>query len=84
ELRARRDAFVVFFLGFFLVLTQFLYSQSLLTAAWSLLALWALLAAVVLAQMPTGMPSIGIAARRAAGTTALGLPVMVLLFVMFP
>lgn len=84
ELRARRDAFVVFFLGFFLVLTQFLYSQSLLTAAWSLLALWGLLAAVVLAQMPSGLPSIAIAARRAAGTTALGLPVMVLLFVLFP
>ena len=33
ELRARRDAMVVFFLGFFLVLTNFLYSQSLLTAA---------------------------------------------------
>ncbi len=29
ELRARRDAFVVFFLGFFIVLTHFLYSQSL-------------------------------------------------------
>jgi hypothetical protein len=29
ELRARRDALVVFFLGFFLVLTHFLYSQSL-------------------------------------------------------
>jgi transglutaminase-like putative cysteine protease len=84
ELRARRDAFVVFFLGFFLVLTQFLYSQSLLTAIWSLLSLWGLLAAVVLAQMPTGVPSIGIAARHAAGTTALGLPVMVLLFVLFP
>jgi transglutaminase-like putative cysteine protease len=84
ELRARRDAFVVFFLGFFLVLTQFLFSQSLLTAIWSLLSLWGLLAAVVLAQMPTGVPSIGIAARRAAGTTALGLPVMVLLFVLFP
>ncbi|CAM4000518.1 transglutaminaseTgpA domain-containing protein [Roseateles saccharophilus] len=84
ELRARRDAFVVFFLGFFLVLTQFLYSQSLLTAAWSLLALWGLLAAVVLAQMPSGVPSIAIAARRAAGTTALGLPVMVLLFMLFP
>ena len=84
ELRARRDAFVVFFLGFFLVLTQFLYSQSLLTAVWSLLSLWGLLAAVVLAQMPTGVPSIAIAARRAASTTALGLPVMVLLFVLFP
>jgi hypothetical protein len=32
ELRARRDAFVVFFLGFFIVLTHFLYSQSLLVA----------------------------------------------------
>ncbi|WP_422014120.1 transglutaminaseTgpA domain-containing protein [Roseateles sp.] len=88
ELRARRDAFVVFFLGFFLVLTQFLYSQSLLTAAWSLIALWGLLAAVVLAQMPSteaqGVPSIAVAARHAAGTTALGLPVMVLLFVLFP
>ncbi|MGQ3050457.1 MAG: transglutaminase family protein, partial [Roseateles sp.] len=84
ELRARRDAFVVFFLGFFLVLTQFLFSQSLLTALWSLFALWGLLAAVVLAQMPSGVPSIAIAARRAAGTTALGLPVMVLLFVLFP
>jgi len=88
ELRARRDAFVVFFLGFFLVLTQFLYSQSLLTAAGALLSLWGLLAAVVLAQMPStevqGVPSIAIAARRAAGTTALGLPVMVLLFVLFP
>ena len=84
ELRARRDAFVVFFLGFFLVLTQFLYSQSLLTAVGSLVSLWGLLAAVVLAQMPTGVPSIAIAARRAAGTTALGLPVMVLLFVLFP
>ena len=31
ELRARRDALVVFFLGFFLVLTHFLYSQALLT-----------------------------------------------------
>ncbi|MES2398459.1 MAG: transglutaminaseTgpA domain-containing protein, partial [Pseudomonadota bacterium] len=32
ELRARRDAFVVFFLGFFTMLTNFFYSQSLLTA----------------------------------------------------
>ncbi|RZL32540.1 MAG: DUF3488 domain-containing protein, partial [Rubrivivax sp.] len=88
ELRARRDAFVVFFLGFFLVLTQFLYSQSLLTAVGALLSLWGLLAAVVLAQMPStetqGVPSIAIAARRAASTTALGLPVMVLLFLLFP
>ena len=32
ELRARRDAFVVFFLGFFCMLSNFFHSQSLLTA----------------------------------------------------
>ncbi|MDN3920229.1 DUF3488 and transglutaminase-like domain-containing protein [Roseateles violae] len=84
ELRARRDAFVVFFLGFFLVLTQFLYSQSLLTAAWMLVAVWALLSAVVLAQMPVGQPSLALAARHAARTTLYGLPVMLLLFLLFP
>ncbi|HMA07552.1 MAG TPA: transglutaminaseTgpA domain-containing protein, partial [Ramlibacter sp.] len=33
ELRARRDAFVIFFLGFFTMLTNFFFSQSLATAA---------------------------------------------------
>jgi transglutaminase-like putative cysteine protease len=84
ELRARRDAFVVFFLGFFLVLTQYLYSQSLLTALWTLVTVWALLSALVLAQMPVGQPSLKLAALQAARTTAIGLPVMVLLFVLFP
>ncbi len=84
ELRARRDAFVVFFLGFFLVLMHFLYSQSLLSAIWMLAAVWALLSSVVLAQMPVGQPSLALAARQAARTTALGLPVMLLLFALFP
>jgi hypothetical protein len=39
ELRARRDAFVIFFLGFFTMLSNFFNSQSLLTAAAMLLAL---------------------------------------------
>src|SRR5206468_7423762 len=33
ELRAKRDAFVVFFLGFFTMLTNFFFSQSLAVAA---------------------------------------------------
>jgi transglutaminase-like putative cysteine protease len=84
ELRARRDALVVFFLGFFLVLTQFFYSQSLLMALWTLACVWALLSALVLAQMPLGQPSLARAALTAARTTAWGLPVMVALFVLFP
>jgi transglutaminase-like putative cysteine protease len=84
ELRARRDAFVVFFLGFFLVLTHFLYSQSMLTALWMILSVWALLSALVLAQMPVGLPSLRLAATQAARNTLLGLPVMIFLFVLFP
>ncbi len=84
EMHARRDAFVVFFLGFFLVLTQFLYSQSLWVALWTLASVWGLLTALVLAQMPLGQPSLKAAGREAARTTAFGLPLMVLLFLLFP
>ena len=84
ELRARRDAFVVFFLGFFLVLTHFLYSQSLAVAAAMLVAVWGLLTALVLAHMPVGQPSLRIASTLAMRTALLGAPIMVLLFVLFP
>ncbi len=84
ELRARRDAFVVFFLGFFLVLTHFLYSQSIVVAAAMLVSVWGLLTALVLAHMPVGQPSLRRAGALAARTALLGAPVMVLLFVLFP
>jgi transglutaminase-like putative cysteine protease len=84
ELRARRDAMVVFFLGFFLVLTNFLYSQSLLTAAAMLLSVWGLLTALVLAHMPVGKPSLRQAGSVAARAALLGAPLMVALFLLFP
>ena len=84
ELRARRDAFVVFFLSFFLMLTQFFYSQSLLTAAAMLLALWGLLTALVNAHMPVGKPPLWQAARIAGQMTLLGAPIMLVLFMLFP
>ena len=84
ELRARRDAFVVFFLGFFLILTHFLYSQSLLVALAMLVSVWGLLTALVLAHKPAGVPSLRQAARLAGRTALLGAPVMALLFVLFP
>lgn len=84
ELRARRDAFVVFFLAFFTLLTHFFYSQSLLTAAGILLALLGLLTALVNAHMPVGRPPLMAAARIAASMAALGAPVMLVLFMLFP
>lgn len=84
ELRARRDAFVVFFLGFFIILTHFLYSQSLLVAAAMLVSVWGLLTALVLAHMPVGQPGLRQAGLLAMRTALLGAPIMALLFVLFP
>ncbi len=84
ELRARRDAFVVFFLGFFLILTHFLYSQSLAVAAAMLVSVWGLLTALVLSHMPVGQPSLRQAGALSARTALLGAPIMALLFVLFP
>ncbi len=84
ELRARRDAFVVFFLGFFTMLTNFFFSQSLLTAAAMLVALLGLLTALVNAHMPVGKPPLKEAARIAGGMALLGAPIMAVLFVLFP
>ncbi|MHB1248590.1 MAG: transglutaminase family protein [Polaromonas sp.] len=84
ELRARRDAFVVFFLGFFTMLTSFFQSQSLLTAAAMLLGLLGLLTALVNAHMPVGRPSLLLAARTAGGMALLGAPIMLVMFMLFP
>ena len=84
ELRAQRDAFVVFFLSFFLMLTNFFYSQSLLTAAAMLVALWGLLTALVNAHMPVGRPPLWQVARIAGGMALLGAPIMLVLFLLFP
>ncbi|BEP68134.1 MULTISPECIES: transglutaminaseTgpA domain-containing protein [unclassified Variovorax] len=84
ELRARRDAFVVFFLGFFAMLTNFFYSQSLLTAFTMLLALLGLLTALVNAHMPVGRPPLMQAARMAGWMALAGAPVMLALFLLFP
>ncbi|TFZ08975.1 transglutaminase family protein [Ramlibacter humi] len=84
ELRARRDAFVVFFLGFFTMLTNFFNSQSLLTAAAMLVGLLGLLTALVNAHMPVGKPPLAYAARTAGTMALLGAPIMVVLFMLFP
>ena len=84
ELRARRDAFVVFFLGFFCMLSNFFYSQSLLTAFSMLLGLLGLLTALVNAHLPVGRPPLAQAAKTAGWMALLGAPIMIVLFLLFP
>ena len=84
ELRGRRDAFVIFFLGFFVMLSNFFFSQSLPVAAAMLVALLGLLTALVNAHMPVGRPPLAQAAKTAAWMALLGAPIMAVLFVLFP
>ena len=84
ELRAKRDAFVVFFLGFFCMLSNFFYSQSLLTAFSMVLGLLGLLTILVNAHMPVGKPPLMEAAKTAGSMALFGAPIMVVLFLLFP
>ena len=84
EMRAQRDTFVIFFLGFFTLLSNFFYSQSLVTAMVMLVGLLGLLTALVNSHMPVGKPPLMQAAKMAGWMALLGAPVMVALFVLFP
>jgi protein-glutamine gamma-glutamyltransferase len=84
ELRAKRDAFVVFFLGFFTMLTNFFYSQSLLVAAAMMIALMGLLTALIHSHRMVGQPPLVQSLKSAGWLVLLGAPIMALLFVLFP
>ena len=84
ELRARRDALVIFFLGFFTMLTGFFHSQSLASAAVMLVGVWGLLTALINAHRPVGQPSLRESAALALRMALLGAPIMLALFVFFP
>lgn len=84
EMRARRDAFVIFFLGFFTMLSNFFFSQSLLTAGAMVIALLGLLTALVNSHMPVGRPPLMQAARMAGWMALAGAPIMAALFMLFP
>lgn len=84
ELRARRDALVVFFLGFFTLLTNFFYAQTLPVATAMLIGLLGLLTALVHAHRPVGEPSLRESAAVALRMALAGTPVMLALFLFFP
>jgi hypothetical protein len=59
EMRMKRDAMVVIFLGFFLALTNFLYSQTILMGAYMLGCVWLLIATLIGFNRINSEPTIG-------------------------
>lgn len=84
EMRTRRDALVLIFLGFFVVVTAYLFDDSMLMAFYSLLPVTALLAALIGLQQSSLAIQPWPTARLAGGLLLQALPVMLLLFVFFP
>jgi len=84
EVRARRDALVVFFLGFFVLLANFFYAQSIALTLVLVLGLLGLLTALINAHMHVGYPPLRQSARAALRLMLWGAPVMAALFVLFP
>ena len=84
ELRARRDAFVVIFLCFFLLLTAFFRSQSPWAALASVLAVTLLLASMLTMQFGRVEASVGRRMRMVGVLVVQALPIAAALFVLFP
>lgn len=84
ELRSRRDALVLVFLGFFCVVTSYLYYDSLLAALYSLLPVTALLAAWTGLQQSDRSVSTAASLRLALVLLAQAVPLALLLFIFFP
>lgn len=84
EMHAKRDLFVVVLVSFFVMLTNFFYSQSMGTAFLMLLALIAMLTTQLSFQYTGAMPSFALRLRMGAMILGLAVPLSLVLFILFP
>lgn len=84
EMRNRRDAMLTAFLGYFMVLTEFLYSQSMTLGIYALLVAWLITAAVVGIHRPDGTAGFRERLKPAAVLLLQAVPIMLVLFILFP
>jgi len=87
ESRGLRDCYVLSYLGFFLVITAFLFDTGMLTAAYMLAVVVVMTASLhALGFDPGRDPRMGVAThlRRAAVLVLQAVPLMLVLFVLFP
>lgn len=83
EIRSRRDAYVSIMLGYFVLLTHFFDSESIATGVWLLASV--ILITATLIRLHGGSTSKPLATlRRAAIMTLQALPLMLVLYILFP
>jgi transglutaminase-like putative cysteine protease len=84
EMAAQRDAMVLIFLCYFLVITNFLYSQTIPTALYLLLVVWIITATLIGFQFRQQQPGYRYQLRSAGILLLQSVPLMLVLFVLFP
>ena len=84
EMRNRRDAMLTAFLGYFLVLTEFLYSQSMALGAYALMVAWLITAALVGIHRTDNTAGFRERLMPAARLLLQAVPMMLILFILFP
>lgn len=84
ETRSQRDGTLLGFLGFFLLVTNFLYSQTIATALYMLACAWLLITVLNGMQFTGSWPGWRQPAQRAALLLLQAVPLMLVLFLLFP
>ena len=84
EMASMRDAMIVIFLSYFVVLTNFLYSQTIPTALLMLVGVWVITGTMIGLQWREGALRYQETLRLSAIMLAQAAPVMLVLFVLFP
>ncbi len=84
EMHARRDLFVVIFLGFFLMLASFFHSQSIGAALMMMFAIIVMLTAQLSFQYTGAVPPLLQRLKLSLLMVALAIPLMLVMFFLFP
>ncbi|HEX6829742.1 MAG TPA: DUF3488 domain-containing protein, partial [Burkholderiales bacterium] len=84
ETRSVRDANLVVFLSYFLVITNFLYSQTIPTAIYLLGVIYVITLTLLRLNCASDPPPLGTRLRIAGVLLGQSIPVMLVLFVFFP
>lgn len=84
EMHAKRDLFAVIFVSYFIMLTNFLYSQSIPTALTMVAAVIAILTTQLSFQYTGTVPPLRKRLAFGAGIFGLAIPLTLVLFVLFP
>ena len=84
EMRTQREVTLAIYLGFFLVLTSFLFSQSIPLGIYMLVCVWIFVGTMIGFNRIGSSPTLAERLRPAAALVVQALPLMAAFFLLFP